>query len=223
MPRYKRPFPEPSLLKALKFAACAIGSGEAERYALLSNHKAIVCNSVFSAGTPIEEDLFACPDVNSLMLALARCEEIYQITQLSAERLHVRSGDFQAYVPCLEPTALATVNPDAAIVTLSDAVTDALKIVAPLASDKGQHIATSTVLLRSGSVVGTNRSVILEAWHGYDLPTILLPKSAVTALLRCGRKLTGFGCSERTSTFWFDDSCDEALRGNSWVYSQSRG
>jgi hypothetical protein len=181
-------------------------------YCNIENNRAVAFDGVVAAGSTIIEDFDACPHTLKLAAALASCGDTFAITQLSQESILVRSGDFQAFVPCCEREKLPQAAPDAAIVAITPALLDSLKIVAPLASDKAAMVIAGSVLISQGSALATNRVVILEAWHGCDLPVMLLPKQAVKALLDSGRIPVRFGYSGKTATFWFDDY--------SWIRTQ---
>jgi hypothetical protein len=203
----KNPKPSNRLMEAMEFLSlCQKGKGkEQDTHCILSDHSAVAFNGIVAMGQLIDEDLFACPHTDKMALALASCGETFSITQVAEDRLLVRSGDFQAFVPCCQRSALPTALPDAQIALINDNFKHALKIVAPLASEKGEHVVTASIQVNSGNVVGTNREIIIEAWHGVDLPVMLMPKQAATAIIKVKRKLTGFGYSGPTATFWYED------------------
>ena len=50
--------------------------------------------------------------------------------------------------------------------------------------------------------------MLMEAWHGLDLPpNVPLPKQFVAALVKQKKNLTGFGFSRSSATFYFEDGC----------------
>lgn len=206
---------ESALLKAFKFVSfCQSDSGnEMQTHSIVGNNSIVAFNGVLAMGQTIAEDLDACPHTDKMRLALAQCGDSFAITQLAQNCLLVRSGEFEAFVPCCERARLPEVKPDAPVAPVSDALKDALRIVAPLANEKAAHVVMAAIQLHSGSVAATNNSVVLEAWHGHDLPNnLLIPKSAALAVIKCGRKLTQFGLSDNTVTFWFED--------RSWIRTQ---
>jgi hypothetical protein len=61
--------------------------------------------------------------------------------------------------------------------------------------------------------------MVLEYWHGLDLPpNVPLPKEFVTALTKQKKNLTGFGFSNNSATFYFEDGCwlKTQLYADSW-------
>lgn len=198
---------ESPLIQALRFLHLTWKAGEEQAmYCMMYDGKARSFNSVIAAQTPIEEDLYACPHTALMLAAILRCGDRYAITQLSPTKLLVRSDDFQAYVPCVSPDALSWPLPDVPVAAVDDRLTEALRKVAPLLSTKGETLIEQSIQLNAGSCLATNRSVILEAWHGFDLPSgLLLPKSIVIAIHKAGKHLSRFGYSANTCTFYFDD------------------
>lgn len=182
-------------------------------YCNMEMNQTVAFNMVIGVGIRIEEDLCACPHVGLLLAAIARCGEQYSITQLSPEKLLVRSGDFHAYVPCLDPSKLSWCVPDALAGTLDDRFMEALEKVAGLAVTNSERVIECSIQLNDGSVIATDRSVIMEAWHGNAFPSgLLLPKVAYTKLRKAKKRIIGFGFSEQSVTFYFEDQ--------SWLLSR---
>lgn len=212
--RKKKDVVSKPFLEALRFIACAQRhkGNDGQTHCVLQGWTATAFDGILGAGVIINNDLIACPETLNLILAMDRCGEDYSLTQTGPTTLLVRSGDFQATIPCLKPGSLATAQPDAATLAVGTAVTDALRIVAPLAGDKAEHVLTASIQLGPGSAIATDRTVILEAWHGYTLPTVVLPKAGVTAVLKCGKELVAVGYGEQSMTFHFSDM--------SWIKTQ---
>jgi hypothetical protein len=203
-----------SLLDAIEFIQFAQSGKGAEltQYCMIANGAVTAFDGIIAAGVVLNEELFSCPNSAILVQALSRCGETFALSQVAANTLSVTSGEFQAFVPCCDPSKLLHVNPDPAVAPISEALTSALKIVAPLASDKAENVLKASVRLQAGSALASNGLVLLEAWHGLDLPTILIPRAAAIALTKCGKVPLKFGVSDSTATFWFED--------NSWIRTQ---
>lgn len=208
---------ENSLLKALRHivaAQKANGSPE-QTHCRLFNHWAVATNSVLSAAHPIVEDIQACPHTYSLIDALEQSGETVSLTLLDSTRLAVRSGDFQAVIPCLEGSGLPAIYPDAAQAICDERLKSAMQVVGTLAAEGAQKLVNASVQLRNGVCVASDGNVILEAFHGISMPPLMLaPKTLVTALGKWNKTLTSFGVSSdfHSITFWFDDG--------SWLKSQ---
>ncbi len=213
MPRKPTINKEPAksgLLQALEFCSCVsekLGAPH-ETHIGLRNKWAIAFNGVVAAGSPIPEDIYCYPHTLLLVEALSKCNESYSLTQMDNERLSIKSGKFKAIVPCLSPVLMQDAQPDPYIAPVSNKFKEAIEAVGVLASENAQHVLTASVLMNGQSVISTNRVMLLEYWHGLDLPpNIPLPKEFVKALTKQKKNLTGFGFSNSSATFYFEDGC----------------
>jgi len=132
----------------------------------------------------------------------------FSLTQLDNGRLSIKSGKFKAVVPCLDPELMQNAFPDPNIAPITNAFKEAVEAVGVLASENAQHVLTASVLMNGPSVISTNRVMIMEYWHGLDLPPgVPLPKQFVAALAKQKKNLVGFGFSNNSATFHFEDGC----------------
>ena len=202
------------LVEALKFISVAQrDTGQVyQTHCILARNMAVAFDGVVAAGVPIAEDIQACPQTGALVAALSQCGESLSITQLDGARLSIKSEKFQAYVPCVSWQELTYPTPDAPCATIDDRIRAGFACVGILASDTSQHVVTASVLLQANSMVSTNRHVMLEYWHGIDLPRIIIPKAFVTAITKSTKPLKQLGFSDNSVTFYFDDG--------SWIKSQ---
>ncbi len=200
--------PAASLLAALKFVAVAqkkAGTVQ-QQFGMISGNWAAASNGVLTVATKVEEDLTACPHTYQLIDALSKVGEDLSITQLSPNALAVVSGAFKALVPCVAFGDFEIIGPDERCAVIDDRIKAAFEAVLPLATDGAQHAHLAAVLLQSGSAVATNGHVLVEYWHGIDLPPgMLVPKASAVAIAKAGKALTGFGYSGASATFWFED------------------
>lgn len=209
-PRSTKTENKPKLLSALEFCASVLSKeGSAyETHIGLRNNWAIAFNGIVAAGHPIDESLTAYPNNSLLLEALSKCEESFSLTQLDAAKLSIKSGKFKAVVPCLSPDIMQEAFPDPQIVGIDDRFKAAVEAVGVLASENAQHVLTASVLMNGASVISTNRVMIMEHWHGLDLPpNVPLPKEFVKALVSQKKELSGFGYSNNSATFYFVDGC----------------
>lgn len=220
-PRLKSTENKSSLLQALEFVSCVsekIGA-PFETHVGLKNHWAIMFNGIVAAGAPIEEELYCYPHTQDLLTALSKCEGTFSLTQLDNQRLSIKSGKFKAIVYCLDPMLMQEAIPDPQIVGINNSFKEAVEAVGVIASENAQHVLTASVLMNGSTVISTNRVMVLEYWHGLDLPpNVPLPKEFVTALTKQKKNLTGFGFSNNSATFYFEDGCwlKTQLYADSW-------
>lgn len=207
--------PNNQLLSALQFCSVVtekLGAAY-ETHIGIKNNWTIAFNGIVAAGSPIVESLTCYPHNLLLVEALSKCDDNYSLTQLDNGRLSVKSGKFKAIVPCLDPDLMQSAEPDPQIVGLNNTFRDAVEAVGVLASEYAQHVLTASVLMNGSSVISTNRVMLMEYWHGLDLPpNIPLPKQFVAALVKCKKDLSGFGYSRNSATFYFSDG--------SWLRTQ---
>lgn len=208
-PRSAKQETKSKLLQALEFCSVVTSSTGTpyETHIGLRNKWAIAFNGIVAAGAPIDEDLICYPHNNLLIEALSKCEESFSLTQL-VNSLSIKSGKFKASVPCLSPDIMQEAYPDPYIATCGNIFKEAIEAVGVLASENAQHVLTASVLMNGQSVISTNRVMLMEKWHGLDLPpNIPLPKEFVKALVSVKKNLTGFGFSNCSATFYFEDGC----------------
>lgn len=207
-PRIKSEPIKSALLTALEFVSVVserIGT-PFETHIGLRNKWAIAFNGVVAAGAPIDQDLYCYAHTLTLVEALSKCSESYSLTQLDQDRLSIKSGKFKAVVPCLDSMLMQNAEPDPQIVGITNKFKEAVEAVGVLASENAQHVLTASVLMNGQSVISTNRVMLLEYWHGLDLPpNIPLPKEFVKAIVKQKRNLVGFGFSNNSATFHFED------------------
>lgn len=206
---------ESSLVKALDFVALAQKDKGApyQTHVALGRNKAVAYDGVLAAGHRIDEDLVACPHTLTLVAALKKCSGVLSVTQLDSGRLSVKSGKFKSFVPCLPDATLPGIYPDPRVGNLNNSIRTGLELLSPFIVENSQRVVTASALIRSGSILATNGQVLLEYWHGIDLPPgLIVPKLFINAICRITKDIVGFGYSDTTFTVYFDD--------DSWIKTQ---
>jgi hypothetical protein len=212
---------ENPLLVALKFlepVAAMIGAPY-QTHCQIRNKTAMIFNGTTGIGVHIDNELTANPHLLLLISALSKCKkENMQMVQLEGNQLAIKSGTFQAYIPCLADELFAPVLPDVGQYSCSETVKKSLEVVAPIAQENAPRIMLASVVLRSGSAIATDGIIIFEHWHGVDMPQLVLPKISVAKLVKITKPIVSFGVSQHETgqftsvTFWFNDG--------SWFKSQ---
>jgi hypothetical protein len=204
-----------ALLTALEFvgtAQRAVGSLE-QTHCRIFGGWVMASNGVVSAAHPITEDVSAAPATHRLTDALRNAPGAVSMTLMDAERLSVRSGDFQAVVPCIDPAVVPTISPDGALSLCDNRLADALQVAGALVVEGAEKVVNCSVQIRGTSVMASNGTVILEAWHGVNMPSlVIVPKMFITALGKIKKPIARFGFCDFSFTLWFDD--------NSWLKTQ---
>ena len=202
-----------SLLKALNFVAKAqkeVGT-PLQTHCYIQNNFVTATDGILTAGHAIEEDLVCCPHTYRLLNAISHCGQQLSITQLENTRLSIKSGKFNAFVPCL-PEPVTIITPDVYCGAISDVIREGFSRIQHLAIDGAERAVLASVLLTANTMASTSGFVILEFWHGIDLPALVLPKPFVQAICNTDKKIVGFGFSQSSCTFWFEDQ--------SWIKTQ---
>jgi hypothetical protein len=195
-------------IKALQFLSLAQKpQGTAyQTHCLINNHWAVAFDGTLTIGTKIQEDISACPHHASLLAALSKCGAQVAITQLTEHQLSIKSDKFRAVVDCIGFDQMSIAGPDPLTCNIDDRIREGLAALSWIATEGSMQAFKAAVLLQDKSLVATDGSVLLEFWHGFDLGChLLIPKAATAALGKIDKKLTGFGFSQNSATFYFED------------------
>lgn len=206
---------ESGLLTALRFVSTTQNpeGSTYQTHVRLQHNWALGFDGVLAAGHPIQEALLCCPHSSSLISAITKCKTAISITSLENGQLGVKAGRFKAFIPCVSGELIPLIYPDPKAGSIDDRLKEGFKVLAPWVKENTQNVATSSILLNNGSMAATNRHVVLEYWHGINLPdNIILPKIFIDAVLKIDKKLAAFGYSERSFTVYYEDG--------SWLRTQ---
>lgn len=223
-PRNPRKKSEPKasskMLAALEFIAHASNQDDDagfQQYARFANNYAAASSWGMQAGYPIEEDLMLCPSIKLLKAALSRAGAALAMSALDSGRLSISGANgFKAIVPCADGGGLPPVMPDRNIAAIDDRVKEGFKAVLSLAREDAETVMETSLLLRANTVVGCDGNLLLEYWHGNDLPpNLIVPHRFAKAITKMPEKIIGFGWTEgRSITFHFE--------GGAWLKTQMR-
>jgi len=210
-----------SLITALQFISIAQKDKGSffQTHCRIANNQIVAYDGNLSAGHYVEDELTACPQTKVLKDALLKCGQSLSITQLGNERLAIKSDKFSVFVPCAVEE-MPLVIPDSPVAPIDDRLKTGFEVVGLLAKEGAERVVLASVLLNANSMLGTNGHIVVEFWHGINLPpNLVLPKSFVTAILKTDKPLAqlGFSFNSETGqynslTFYFND--------NSWIKTQ---
>lgn len=210
------------LAEALNFVAAASNDDPSRTYqahARVAAKWIIATNGTISAGHPVEEELALCPHIARLVDALNKAGTTLALTERDNGQLLVAGDKLKATVPCLSGDQFPPIMPDQRCATIDDRIKEGFAAVVALAATTGERVFETSILLRANSMFGCNGNVIFEYWHGIDLPPgLVIPKPAAVAIANCKKKLTGFGFSRASATFYFEDGSwyKTQLYGETW-------
>lgn len=190
------------------------GQEDQTTYCNIVDAHATAYNMIVGVGTAIGIEIDCCPHIGLLAESIRRCESGFALTRYSEDKLYIKQEDFHAFIPCLRnPAFLQWTEPDAPIAPLGAQFITAIDSVSPLADDKAETLINAAIQLYGNSVMATSGSLVMQAWHGFDMPDgMLFPKVAAKILHKIKKPLVAFGFSNISITFHFAD--------NSWLKSQ---
>lgn len=212
MARKPKPVVEANpLLDQLRFVATILNKKgkPLETCCVIANGAITAHNPPLSVGILTQAAITANPPAWQLLAALERCKDGYAMTETRGT-VALTSGPLRVSLPTV--AGLQPSQPDAYREALPAALFDAIAQITHIADEDAEHIQSASICIEEGLVSTTNRNVILQAYHGLNLPTLMLPKRFVTAVLKTGKTIVGIGHSERSFTVFFDD--------NSWLRTQ---
>lgn len=215
MARKPKKTEETGLLAALKFVQAAqdeIGTVY-QTHCRFLNHYVVGFNGVLGAGHPVQEEMPICPHTYRLINALERVGGAMSLTALDTKQLSIKSDKFRALVSCIGDGDLTYVVPDLPQWPINDEWKKAAIIASTFNTDGAQTVMAAAVVTRDQSIIGTQGTVVLEAWHGIPTPPgLIIPKGFINALAKVTKPMVRFGFSHQSFTVWFEDQ--------SWLRTQ---
>lgn len=197
------------LIAALKFVGMAQRDAgvKHQTHCIINNHWCVAFDGVLTIGCKVQEDISACPNSKQLLAALLKCGQQISISQLNEFVLSIKSEKFKASIDCISFEDMPISSPDVNVAKLTEEVKKAFECVAWLTQEGATRaFECGALLTTAGSVVATNAHVLLEYWHGCQIPgEILVPKAALVSVINSGKTLTGIGASGTSVTFHFED------------------
>jgi len=199
---------KPPIIDALKF----VKPLQSKRGEIFNTHVWInhgwLCShhTAFTMGVEIDANLSTCPHYASLSEAINSYTDTLTLTQLNDTQLSVNTGQMQAIVPCHPSHFIDVPTPDENIAVIDDRIKDVFKECVKAVDEKHPRPELQGLLLQSQTCIGTDGKIYIEGWHGIDLPpNLVIPKKFAMIVMRTRKPLTGFGFSDKSVTFWFDD------------------
>lgn len=195
------------LITALKFVSQAQRkTGNVQQtHCIFKGDMLFAYDGSLAIGVPVKADFDACPHTETLISALSKCGSEFTIS-VSETNFVVSAPEFSIEIPTASQTEMAMVTPDHNIAQVNNAVKFAIVGAAELASETAKFAVAASINLGPGTAIGTNRKLILEIWHGVDLPpNMIIPKRAAATIAKNDAEMIGFGYSGATATFHYAD------------------
>lgn len=202
------------MLSSLKFAQGAIKkngiSPELEHYTI-KDGRVTGFNGYMALSAPIDLDIEAMPNAAMFFKALQACGDTVAISKTPSGRLHIQSGKFSAYIPCLEKEIYEAV-PSGTEHAAPAGMAAAFAKMLPFISDDASRPWAMGLSIGNGCYTATNNVVLLQQWAGHDLPQINCPRFAVAEVARLRRDPVSIKVDGHSLSFIYDDG--------SWLRTQ---
>lgn len=206
------------LAAALDFVSVATDDHEMwHKHVTLGDRYAIAHNGQMAAGHPIEEDLACCPHIGQLKSAIAKCGKSLAIVQTPGGKLSIKGDKLNALVPCLGAEYVPVTGPDGPEYPLDgEPLKEAFKVCGTLATEAATEVIQASLLLGPNECASTNRQIVLQYWHGINMPpNAVIPKVFAAAVAKQTKKIVGFGFR------WLDDQAQNKV-GRMTFYFEDR-
>jgi len=204
------------MLKSLKFCAGSVAKKDfvpALTHFVIERNTVRGFNGVLALCSPIPFDIACKPKADSLIKAIALCDETVQLTMTPAGRLSVRSGKFKAFIDCIQEETVHAL-PEGTIINFDgQALLDGIKTVAPFIGEDASRRWANGILVRDGSLFATNNIVLVQYWVGAKFPSVVnIPQPAIKEMLRINEAPLYAQMSENSITFHYGE--------NRWLRTQ---
>lgn len=196
------------MLSALKFVMGSIAKKDlvpALTSFVIENGTVRGYNGTLALCSPIPFDIACKPKAETLIRAIKNCVDTVTLRMTPAGRLAVQSGQFKAFIECIEGET-AHVQPEGQFIELDgQSLLQALKVLEPFIGTDASRAWSHGVLLRGQSAFATCNVILAEYWTGFNVPaTINLPRDAVREVLRIGEAPTRVQMTENSMTFHYE-------------------
>lgn len=204
------------MLDALRFVASAVAKKDFVpelTHFKIRGGRVTGFNGQIALSSPIDVDLNILPQARQLIDAIRACQGVISLSMTPSGRLTVRDDKFRAHIPCLAEDVAHFVEPEGETVNMGENFLPGLRAVAPVMGVDASRPWAMGVKLTKQSMVATNNVMLVEYWHGDNIPVdVVLPAAAVTELLRINEAPTRVQVTDNSISFWFE--------GDRWMRSQ---
>lgn len=197
------------MLRELKFVMGAVAKKDfvaAMTHFCIQDGRVSSFNGKLALSSPINFDINCKPKAQTLVKAIAQCEDTITLAYTKAGRLLVKSGSFSASVECTDEST-PDVTPSGDPFPVDGAILlDCLKRIEGFIGDDASRPWSNGVLLRGQSAFATNNSMIVEYWLGENVPrSVNIPLDAIKEMLRINEPPVGSQIDETSISFHYAD------------------
>jgi hypothetical protein len=174
------------MLDVLKFVQGAVQRNgvtpELEHF-LIRDGRVTGFNGYMALSGPLPLDIEAMPKADTFHKALQACGETVSITQTPSGKLHIRSGGFSAYVPCIEKTIFEA-EPQGQAYPAPPGLAKTFARMLPFIGDDASRPWAMGLAIGQGAYTATNNVILMQVWDGHALPAVNCPRFAVAEVAR---------------------------------------
>lgn len=197
------------MLDALRFVATAVAKKDfvpALTHYKIANGRVTGFNGILALSSDIDVDLDIRPQAATLLAAIRACPDTISLNMTPSGKLAVRSGRFRSFVDCLPEAEQFSILPEGESVDLGERFLEGIKAIAPAMGIDASRPWAMGIRLQRQSMFATNNVMLVEYWHGAEIPfDVVIPSAAIDELLRIDEKPTRVQVTEQSISFWFGD------------------
>ena len=204
------------MLRELKFVQGAVGKKDfipAITHFCIEDGHVRAYNGTIALSSPIKCDLSVKPKAIPMVQAIARCDDTIALSMTAAGRLAIRSGNFKAFIECVEESQ-SHVQPEGEVINFDGKlVLEGIKTIQPFIGNDASRPWSAGILIKGESLFATNNVCAVEFWMGAEFPlTVNIPKAAIAEMIRINEAPTHAQVTETSITFHYADG--------RWIRSQ---
>lgn len=199
------------MLKDLKFVQGAVAKKDflpAMTHFVIENETVRAFNGSMALSAPIKLDITCRPKAVDFVRAISNCKDDAPpaLSMTPAGRLRVVSGDFKAFIECVNEETPHVLPEGERVDFDGDAMIRGLKAVAPFIGEDASRPWCNGVLMRGESMYATNNVICVQYWTGAAMPiTINVPRAAIAEMLRINEAPTHAQVTSTSITFHYSD------------------
>jgi DNA polymerase III sliding clamp (beta) subunit (PCNA family) len=204
------------MLKELKFVQGAVAKKDfvpAMTHFRIEKGTVRSFNGNLGICSPIALDIECTPKAETLVRAIANCEEEVVLSLTEKGRLKVQSGRFKAFIETIEGET-PHLEPSGRMVDIDGAkLLDSFEKISTFIGNDASRPWTNGILLRGQSAFATNNVCVIEYWLAIDIPFVVnIPGTAVKEVIRVGEPPSHLQLDDNSVTFHYP--------GGRWIRTQ---
>lgn len=197
------------MLSALKFCAGSVAKKDVVQcltHFVIEGGRVRGYNGMMALCSPIPFDIKCQPKAETLIKAIAGCNDTVQLALTATGRLSVKSGSFKVFVDCINEPAPHPLPEGDRYDIDGQALLDGLKVVERFIGNDASRKWATGVLVDNQSLFATNNVTLVQYWTGINLPrAFVLPGAAVKEMLRINVPPVMVQIAETSVTFHYPE------------------